>query len=67
MFANVEKVYAANGDPCCAACVSPVFEEDWSMLVVQQGHNIKHIEGGHPPTEPKIKKSKTFSVCWREV
>ena len=24
------KVYASNGEPCCAECITPVFNETWS-------------------------------------
>ena len=24
------KVYASNGEPCCAECITPVFDETWS-------------------------------------
>lgn len=29
-FANIFKVYASNGEPCCASCITPVFNEMWS-------------------------------------
>ena len=29
-FGPITKVYATGGEPCCAECVTPVFNEAWS-------------------------------------
>lgn len=29
-FATLSKVYACSGEPCCAKCVTPVFDETWT-------------------------------------
>lgn len=29
-FLAMSKVYASGGEPCCAECVTPVFDETWS-------------------------------------
>ena len=30
VFGTITKVYSTGGEPCCAECVTPVFNEAWS-------------------------------------
>ena len=29
-LSTISKVYASSGEPCCAECITPVFDETWS-------------------------------------
>ena len=43
VFGSIGKVYATGGEPCCAECVTPVFNDAWSPRA-----SIKN----HPPRFP---------------
>ena len=39
-FNLLTKVYASNGEPCCASCITPVFNEMWSSTSLNRTHSL---------------------------
>ena len=35
-FPKWSKIYASDGEPCCAECISPVFDESWGPKSTEQ-------------------------------
>lgn len=62
VFGTISKVYASSGEPCCAECVTPVFNDAWNPRASVKTRPSLPLSAHQEETESEVAVSQTTCV-----